>query len=202
MSIKNNFDYIKNEISSDGQLLENTLKLEIFYKKYKYIIWAILVVVVFGGISYQLYSYYNEKNIQKYSEIYSKLLNDTSNTALQDELKRGNPKLYDLFMLQQALKDGNINQFMETKDSKSSVVSSIASYHIGSFERDISVLKNVDKYTIGDLSKLQQAYILINENKINDAKIILGEISKDSNLYNFASLLSHYIITKQWTIYY
>lgn len=197
MSIKNNFDYIKNEISSDGQLLENTLKLEIFYKKYKYIIWAILVVVVFGGISYQLYSYYNEKNIQKYSEIYSKLLNDASNTSLQDELKRGNPKLYDLFMLQQALKDGNINQFMETKDSKSNVVSSIASYHIGSFERDISMLKNADKYTIGDLSKLQQAYILINENKINDAKIILGEISKDSNLADFASLLSHYIITKQ-----
>ena len=197
MSIKNNFDYIKNEISNDGQLLENTLKLEIFYKKYKYIIWTILVVVVFGGISYQLYSYYNEKNIQKYSEIYSKLLNDASNTSLQDELKRGNPKLYDLFMLQQALKDGNINQFMETKDSKSNVVSSIASYHIGSFERDISVLKNVDKYTIGDLSKLQQAYILINENKINDAKIILGEISKDSNLADFASLLSHYIITKQ-----
>lgn len=197
MSIKNNFDYIKNEISNDGQLLENTLKLEIFYKKYKYIIWAILVVVVFGGISYQLYSYYNEKNIQKYSEIYSKLLNDASNTSLQDELKRGNPKLYDLFMLQQALKDGNINQFMETKDSKSNVVSSIASYHIGSFERDISVLKNVDKYTIGDLSKLQQAYILINENKINDAKIILGEISKDSNLGDFASLLSHYTITKQ-----
>lgn len=197
MSIKNNFDYIKNEISSDGQLLENTLKLEIFYKKYKYIIWAILVVVVFGGISYQLYSYYNEKNIQKYSEVYSKLSNDASNTSLQDELKRGNPKLYDLFMLQQALKDGNINQFMEIKDSKSNVVSSIASYHIGSFERDISVLKNVDKYTIGDLSKLQQAYILINENKINDAKIILGEISKDSNLDDFASLLSHYIITKQ-----
>lgn len=197
MSIKNNFDYIKNEISSDGQLLENTLKLERFYKKYKYIIWAILVVVVFGGISYQLYSYYNEKNIQKYSEIYSKLSNDASNTSLQDELKRGNPKLYDLFMLQQALKDGNINQLMEIKDSKSNVISSIASYHIGSFERDISVLKNVDKYTIGDLSKLQQAYILINENKINDAKIILGEISKDSNLNDFASLLSHYIITKQ-----
>lgn len=197
MSIKNNFDYIKNEISSDGQLLENTLKLERFYKKYKYIIWAILVVVVFGGISYQLYSYYNEKNIQKYSEIYSKLSNDASNTSLQDELKRGNPKLYDLFILQQALKDGNINQLMEIKDSKSNVISSIASYHIGSFERDISVLKNVDKYTIGDLSKLQQAYILINENKINDAKIILGEISKDSNLNDFASLLSHYIITKQ-----
>ena len=154
-------------------------------------------MAVFGGISYQLYSYYNEKNIQKYSEIYSKLSNDASNTSLQDELKRGNPKLYDLFMLQQALKDGNINQLMEIKDSKSNVVSSIASYHIGSFERDISVLKNVDKYTIGDLSKLQQAYILINENKINDAKIILGEISKDSNLNDFASLLSHYIITKQ-----
>lgn len=197
MSIKNNFNYIKNEISSDGQLLENTLKLEILYKKYKYIIWTILVVVIFGGISYQLYSYYNEKNIQKYSALYSELLQDTSNTSLQAELKTGNPKLYDLFTLQQALKDGNISKFMEIQDSKSAIISSISSYYIGSFERDISVLKNVNKYTLGDLSKLQQAYILINENKINDAKVILGEISKDSNISELASLLSHYMITKQ-----
>ncbi|RDU57339.1 hypothetical protein [Helicobacter sp. MIT 99-5507] len=197
MSIKNNFNYIKNEISSDGQLLENTLKLEILYKKYKYIIWTILVVVIFGGISYQLYSYYNEKKIQKYSALYSELLQDTSNTSLQAELKTGNPKLYDLFTLQQALKDGNISKFMEIQDSKSAIISSISSYYIGSFERDISVLKNVNKYTLGDLSKLQQAYILINENKINDAKVILGEISKDSNISELASLLSHYMITKQ-----
>ena len=197
MSIKNNFNYIKNEMSSDGQLLENTLKLEMFYKKYKYIIWILLIVLIIGAISYQIHSYYNGKNIQKYSSLYTQLLKDTNNASLQAELKSGNAELYDLFILQQALKNGNIGQFMEVKDSKDNIISSIALYHIGSFERDLEMLKNVDKYTLGDLSKLQQAYILINENKINDAKIILGGIAKDSNLAEFANLLSHYTITKQ-----
>ena len=112
-------------------------------------------------------------------------------------MKNGNKKLYDLFLLQQAFKNGNISDFEELKNSNNILISSLASYYIGSFERDISVLKGVDKYTLGDLSKLQQAFLLINENKINDAKLVLGEIPQESNLGEFAKLLTHYMITKQ-----
>ena len=197
LSIKNNLDYIKSEFSNDSQLLENTLKLERFYKKYKYIIWTFFVVVILGGISYLIYIKHTEQNAQKYSVVYTQLKDDANNSNLRDELKNGNKKLYDLFLLQQAFKNGNISDFEELKNSNNILISSLASYYIGSFERDISVLKGVDKYTLGDLSKLQQAFLLINENKINDAKLVLGEISQESNLGEFAKLLTHYMITKQ-----
>ena len=197
LSIKNNLDYIKSEFSNDSQLLENTLKLERFYKKYKYIIWTFFVVVILGGISYLIYIKHIEQNAQKYSVVYTQLKDDANNSNLRDELKNGNKKLYDLFLLQQAFKNGNISDFEELKNSNNILISSLASYYIGSFERDISVLKGVDKYTLGDLSKLQQAFLLINENKINDAKLVLGEIPQESNLGEFAKLLTHYMITKQ-----
>lgn len=197
MNLRNNLDYIKNEFSNDGQMLENTLKLERFYKKNRYIIWFFSILIIFGGISYVIYINYLENNAQKYSNIYTKLINDVNNKNLQEELKKGNKKLYDLFTLQQALKNGNINGFEELKNSKDAVISSLALYYLGSFNRDISILKQVDKYTLGDLSKLQQAFILINENKINDAKLLLGEIPEESNLGGFAKLLLHYMITKQ-----
>ncbi len=197
LSIKNNLDYIKSEFSNDSQLLENTLKLERFYKKYKYIIWTFFVVVILGGISYLIYIKHTEQNAQKYSVVYTQLKDDANNSNLRDELKNGNKKLYDLFLLQQAFKNGNISDFEELKNSNNILISSLASYYIGSFERDISVLKGVDKYTLGDLSKLQQAFLLINENKINDAKLVLGEIPQESNLGEFAKLLTHYMITKQ-----
>ena len=197
LSIKNNLDYIKSEFSNDSQLLENTLKLERFYKKYKYIIWTFFVVVILGGISYLIYIKHTEQNAQKYSVVYTQLKDDANNSNLRDELKNGNKKLYDLFLLQQAFKNSNISDFEELKNSNNILISSLASYYIGSFERDISVLKGVDKYTLGDLSKLQQAFLLINENKINDAKLVLGEIPQESNLGEFAKLLNHYMITKQ-----
>ena len=197
LSIKNNLDYIKSEFSNDSQLLENTLKLERFYKKYKYIIWTFFVVVILGGISYLIYIKHTEQNAQKYSVVYTQLKDDANNSNLRDELKNGNKKLYDLFLLQQAFKNGNISDFEELKNSNNILISSLASYYIGSFERDISVLKGVDKYTLGGLSKLQQAFLLINENKINDAKLVLGEIPQESNLGEFAKLLTHYMITKQ-----
>lgn len=197
LSIKNNLDYIKSEFSNDSQLLENTLKLERFYKKYKYIIWTFFVVVILGGISYLIYIKHTEQNAQKYSVVYTQLKDDANNSNLRDELKNGNKKLYDLFLLQQAFKNGNISDFEELKNSNNILISSLASYYIGSFERDISVLKGVDKYTLGDLSKLQQAFLLINKNKINDAKLVLGEIPQESNLGEFAKLLTHYMITKQ-----
>ncbi len=196
MSIRNNFNYIKDEFSNDGHLLENTLKLERLYKKYKYIIWLFFVVFIFGSIIYFMYSTYTEHNVQKYSNIYTKLISDSNNSKLRDELKSGNKRLYELFILQQALKNGNLSEFEELKDSKDDLISSFASYYIGSFERDISILKSVNQYTLGDLSKLQQAFLLINDNKINEAKLILGEIPQESNLGEFAKILTHFTVTK------
>ncbi|RAX54874.1 hypothetical protein CCY99_01635 [Helicobacter sp. 16-1353] len=197
MSIKNNLNYIKNEFSNDEKILESAFKLEILYKRYKHIIWGLGILILFGICAYGIHSYYNEYNAKKYSNVYSSLLENPNDTALKEQLQKGNPTLYSMFILQQALKNGNLSELESLSKDKNSLISSIALYHLGSFDRNISQLEQVDKYALGDLSKLQQAYELIDENKISEAQIILDKIPQDSQLNELKQLLKHYMITKR-----
>ncbi|MDE6886253.1 MAG: hypothetical protein K2P17_04375 [Helicobacteraceae bacterium] len=197
MSIKNNLDYIKSEFSNDEKLIKNAFKLEILYKRYKKIIFLIggiiVACIVFFGIKF----YYTEHNAVKYSRILVQLSENPNDEALRNDLKNGNEKLYRLFILQQALNTSNIAQLEElSSGNNSDFVDYIASYHLGSFERNATMLKKIDKYNLSDLAKLQEAYLLINKNKITDAKNILNKIPQDSSLSESAKMLLHYTILK------
>ena len=50
MSIKENVDYIKEELSSQEKFLENFVKGERFYKKYKTLMFAFIDIDIVGGI--------------------------------------------------------------------------------------------------------------------------------------------------------
>lgn len=196
MSIKNNLDFVKNELSNDEKLIESAFRFELIYKRYKRLIWTLGVVVIFSIIFYTANIFYTNYNAEKYSKVYNALLENTNDATLQDELKNGNAKLYSLFVLQQALQNGNINDLKSLTSDKNALVAMIARYHLGSFERDNSELEKVNQATLGDLAKLQQAYSLIEAKKINEAKLILGQISQDSPLSDAAKIMSHYLITK------
>ncbi len=202
MSIKNDLNYIKNELSSDEKLLENAFKLEILYKRYKYIIWTLVAVAIIAIAAYSINLYYVEYNANKYSAIYNSLLENPNDSELQDSLKNGNDKLYKMFVLQQALKNGNLADLQtlsaeSSKDGKSDLVQYLALYYLGSFERNLVDLEKIDKYTLGDLAKLQQAYVLINDGKLDDAKNIISKIPQDSALFELSKFLSHYMISKR-----
>lgn len=197
MSIKNNLDYIKSEFSNDEKLIENAFKLEILYKRYKKIIFLIGGIIVACVVFFSIKFYYTEHNAVKYSEILVQLSENPNDEALRNDLKNGNEKLYRLFILQQALNTSNIAQLEElSSGNNSDFVDYIASYHLGSFERNATMLKKIDKYNLSDLAKLQEAYLLINENKITDAKNILNKIPQDSSLSESAKMLLHYTILK------
>ena len=74
MSLKENINYIKEEVSAQESLMENTFKLEQFYKKYKVmIIGAVsLVIIAFIGISVSNYS--TEQNKIKDNEMFNIIL--------------------------------------------------------------------------------------------------------------------------------
>lgn len=196
MSIKNNLDYIKNEFGNDEKIIENAFKLEILYKRYKYIIWTIGALIVVAILFYGIHIFYKEANAQKYSSIYSSLLENPANEELKNKLQKGNLELYNMFILQQALLNGNIADLEYVSKQKDNLISTIALYHLGSFDRSVEILGKVNKDPLGDLSKFQQAYGLINENKISEAKIILDSIPQNSSLNQMAKLLSHYTISK------
>jgi hypothetical protein len=46
VSIQDDVKYVKRELSGDEKVLESAFKLEELYKKYKLVIWAVIVAVI------------------------------------------------------------------------------------------------------------------------------------------------------------
>ena len=197
MSVKKNLDFIKSEFSSDEKIIENAFRIELLYKRYKHIIWGVLIAVVAFVAFLGVKSLIVESNAKKSSEILTKLLENPSDETLRADLQKSNENLYKLFLLKESLDKGNTADLQGLAESKNEFVKYLATYHLGSFERDFDLLNKSDKYALGDLAKLESAYILIGQGKIADAKNILSTIPQDSPLIEIARILTHSTITKK-----
>lgn len=194
MSVKKNLDFIKSEFNSDEKIIENAFKLEILYKRYKHIIWAVAICAVVVGVIWVAKSYIAESSAQKSSAILRELSQNPSDEKLRADLEKNNANLYQLFLLKEALEKGNVADLERLKDSKD-LVGFLANYHLGSFERDSAILEKSDKYALGDLAKIEKAYILLKDGKATEAKEILQGIPSDSALNEFAKILVHSTIS-------
>ena len=194
MSVKKNLDFIKNEFNSDEKIIENAFKLEILYKRYKHIIWAVAVCAVVVGVIWVAKSYITESSAQKSSAILRELSQNPSDEKLRADLEKNNADLYQLFLLKEALEKGNVADLERLKDSKD-LVGFLANYHLGSFERDSALLGKSENYALGDLAKLERAYILLKDGKANEAREILQGIPSDSALSDIAKILAHSTIS-------
>ena len=197
MSVKKNLDFIKSEFSSDEKIIENAFRIELLYKRYRHIIWGVALVVVAFVAFLGVKSLIVESNAKKSSEILTKLLENPSDETLRADLQKSNENLYNLFLLKESLDKGNTADLQSLAESKNEFVKYLATYHLGSFERDFDLLNKSDKYALGDLAKLESAYILIGQGKIADAKNILSTIPQDSQLIEIARILTHSTITKK-----
>lgn len=197
MSVKNNFNFIKNEFSNDEKIIENAFRLELLYKKYKYIIWSVVVIIIAVSLFVGIKNYYINYNSTQNSKILNSLLANPKDEALQNKLKNGSEKLYNLFRLKQALANGNIEELQDiSKNASDEFVKYIATYTLASFNRDSTQLSN-DKFSIGDFASIQEAYLLINDNKIAQAKEILSKIPDNSPLKGISNTVLHYSISKE-----
>ena len=105
MSIKENVDYIKEELSSQEKFLENFVKGERFYKKYKTLIFAFIAIVILGGIGLVIKNNIDESNKLKANIAFNKVLENSTDTQALEELKNTNEKLYEVALFLQAKKE-------------------------------------------------------------------------------------------------
>ena len=62
MSIKENVDYVKEELNSQEKFLESFVKGERFYKKYRTLIFASIAIIVIGAIGLVIKKNVDESN--------------------------------------------------------------------------------------------------------------------------------------------
>ena len=190
MVIKDEFGYVKEELSSDEKLLENAFKLERFYKKHKLKIWALVAIVVLGFGAKAVVGAYKEHKLTKANYALMKLMSKPYDKSALLELKENNPKLYNLYLYSTAIDKKDIKTLKVVNKSGDDILKDLSSYHINILQ---SKAGNSKYYS--DLSALERAYEALKDGKVSKAKTILSMIGENSPVAGVAKYLKHYTLT-------
>lgn len=187
MGLKDNLKAVKNELNTEEQFIENFIKGERFIRKYKFYISAVVIILVVWFAGNFIISKINDYKTKEANEIYANLIQDPSNKNLLEQLKNKNTNLYAIFLLKE-----NINDFNNTALQNELK-------QIYNNAQTNTLLKNIIALSLGDKSiflknydKLLEAYKLLEQNKIEEANVLLSQIKENSSLNQIAKNLKHY----------
>ncbi|EAI4070682.1 hypothetical protein APU49_04920 [Campylobacter jejuni] len=187
MGLKDNLKAVKNELNTEEQFIENFIKGERFIRKYKFYISAVVIILVAWFAGNFIISKINDYKTKEANEIYADLIQDPNNKNLLEQLKNKNTNLYAIFLLKE-----NINDFNNTTLQNELK-------QIYNNAQTNTLLKNIIALSLGDKSiflknydKLLEAYKLLEQNKIEEANVLLSQIKENSSLNQIAKNLKHY----------
>lgn len=187
MGLKDNLKAVKNELNTEEQFIENFIKGERFIRKYKFYISAVVIILVAWFAGNFIISKINDYKTKEANEIYANLIQDPSNKNLLEQLKNKNTNLYAIFLLKENINDFNNTALQnELKQIYNNAQTNTLLKNIIALSlRDKSIfLKNYDK--------LLEAYKFLEQNKIEEANVLLSQIKENSSLNQIAKNLKHY----------
>ena len=193
MSIKENVDYVKSELSSEEKFLENFVKDERFFKKYKTLIFGFIAVIFIGIIAIFIKNHLDESNKFEANIAFNKVLKNNNDTQALADLKEKSPQLYDVAIFLQAK-----NESKQT-DINVPLLKELSKYQTALANKSISELDNLSMqkdFLLKEFAIFNKALLLTNEGKFNEAKTSLALIPETSKAHELAKLLNHYLLTK------
>jgi predicted negative regulator of RcsB-dependent stress response len=192
MSIKENVNYAKDELSSEEKFLENFVKGERFFRKYKTLIFAIVVLAIIVPIGYVIKKDLDESNKLEANAAFNKFLESNDEKALAT-LKDKNEKLYEIALFLQARKDN------KTVEINTPVLKELAKFQIAMESKNTKELENLsmqNDFLLKEFAIFNKALLLTNEGKFEEARTALKQIPQTSKATELANLLNHYLLTK------
>lgn len=188
MGIKENIKAVRDELTTEEQFLEGMIKTERFFKAKKRYIVGALILAVIGTAGYGINSMMEQNRLKSSNDALVVLLKDPQNVNALETLKQKNEKLYEIFVLQQAIEKTDNDALSKLSKSKTSLVSDIAGYQLAQTEETAVVKSEL----MSGLAALQVGYALLKENKIDEAKLQFATIEPTSALKQIAQNLEHY----------
>ena len=191
MSLKENVKAIKEELSTEEQFLESVIKAEGFWKKYKTPLILLSTAVVVGFLAKAVMGYLHESNIEASNEAYSALLKDSADTSALATLKSKNPKLYEMFLFKDSMKNQDPAVLAKSASAiQDPVLKKLLQYQVASLNKKVTAS---DAGIATEFALLQEGYLLLKENKIKEARAKLAKIPKNSALSSVVASLNHYM---------
>lgn len=193
MSLKENVDYVKEELNTEEKFLEGFVKVERFYKRNKLIIIS-LVVIILGA----LIAFYVTKSVQSSNKLeanvaFNKVLENPKDIDAMNILKEKNKQLFQVAEYIQAVKEG------KNSDTQVKYLKDLALYQKALETNDIQKLNNLsmqNDFLLKEFAIFNKALILTQEGKFEDAKAALKLIPSDSKVNDLVNVLKHYLVTK------
>lgn len=192
MSIKENVDYIKNELSNEEKFLENFVRTERFFKKYKKLIFTVVIAAVVGLIIYITKNSLDESNRYQSNLLLNSYIESADEKVLAS-LKDKNKKLYEVALFLQSRKD---NTPVEISLPFLKELAQFEAAKISGNSEELNNLTMKNDFLLKEFALFNKALIFANEGKYQEAKDSLNQIPKDSKTFELASLLNHYLVTK------
>lgn len=193
MSIKENVDFVKDELNSEEKFLESVVKVESFYKRYKALIIGLGSIAVVAIIAISINNYNNEKNKIAANIAFDKVIADPKDIEALNTLKETNNKLYEVAMYLQATKDGNypatnIPYLKELSEYKKALTNKNV--------EKLNTLSMQSDFLLKEFAIFNRALVLVEQGKYEEAKVALKLIPQSSKASELSKLLEHYLLTK------
>ena len=195
MSLKENIEMVKEELTSEEKFFEKAVVTEKFIKKYKKLmIGSVVAITLFvaGDIAYTLNK---EHTLQAANEALLQLKANPQDEATLATLKTLSPVLYDVWVYSQAVVAKNVKELEKLQTSKALLIGDLSTYEAAQNLQDLNKLENYSEEQNAiyrDLAQVQAAIILMQEKKIDEAHSKLSMISVNSPLAQVSRALMHY----------
>lgn len=179
-------------MSSEEKFIENFVKGERFFKKYKTLIIAVVVILIIGLIGFTVKKSMDNSNKHDANIALSQFLENGDEKALET-LKNKNEKLYEVALFLQAKKDNKIPSI------ELPLLKELVKFQTATASNNIEELNSLsmqNDFLLKEFALFNKALILVNQGKYEEAKKELSQISQTSKAYELATLLNHYLLTK------
>jgi hypothetical protein len=192
LSITETINEAKKELSNDEHMLASAFKAEKLYKKHKFKLFAVIAIAAlyFGGTA--LNDYNTKQKLLAGNEALATLQTDPKNTTALEALKSNNPALFELFSYQTAIKNADTSTLKTLSSSDNHIIADMSAYNLALLEG-----KPAKSELYGDVARVDNAYLLIKDGKVSEAKEELDAISEDSPVYSISKMIKHYSIKGQ-----
>ena len=181
MSIQDDVKFVKKELSGDEKILESAFKIEELYKKYKFVIWGAVAVIILGFAGKTGMDAMHEAN-----QAFLTLQTKADDTQALQTLKEKNPALFELFSYTQAVKKKDVKALNTLAGSSNAVIADSSKYVVATLEN-----KSSDSKLYKELALLEAAYLAIKAGDVKSARSKLELIDERSSFSMLASLLKH-----------
>ena len=193
MSMKENVNFVKEELNSEEKFLEGFVKVERFYKKFKPVILGVSALIIVLAVAFSVKSYMDGENKIKANLAFDKVVSNPNDKEALATLKETNKGLYEVALY--------INAKNENKsvDVNIKYLKELALYQKALQNKSVGELNDLsmqNDFLLKEFAIFNKALLLANEGKYSEAKTALKLIPQTSKAYELANLLNHYLLTK------